>query len=164
MTIDEVIAVLGMQEEILQFSHFTNEDAWALGNVIVAEARHRNLDIAVSIRLNNGYTVFQYAGNTTNYNNERWMMRKFNTVRLMEKSSLRLYSELQKSQETMEDLGLDEKEYACSGGGFPIRVEEVGVIGAILVSNQNHFIDHDIIVKAVSRYLHVDEVPRIRAL
>lgn len=50
------------------------------------------------------------------------------------------------------------------GGGFPVRVEEVGVIGAIMVSNQSHFINHDIIVKAVSRYLHIDEVPRIRAL
>ena len=50
------------------------------------------------------------------------------------------------------------------GGGFPIRVEEVGVIGVILVSNQNHFVNHDIIIRAVSRYLHVDEVPRIRAL
>ena len=27
MTIDEVISVLEMQEEILQFSHFTNADA-----------------------------------------------------------------------------------------------------------------------------------------
>ena len=43
-------------------------------------------------------------------------------------------------------------------------MEEVGVIGAIMVSNQSHFINHDIIVKAVSRYLHIDEVPRIRAL
>ena len=30
MTIDEVISVLEMQEEILQFSHFTNADAWTL--------------------------------------------------------------------------------------------------------------------------------------
>ena len=57
MTIDELIAVLEMQEEILQFSHFTNEDAWELGNVIVAEAKRRKLPVAVSIRLNNGLTV-----------------------------------------------------------------------------------------------------------
>ena len=57
---------------------------------------------------------------------------------------------------------LDEKEYACCGGGFPIRVEEVGVIGAILVSGLDHISDHDLIVKCVSRYLHIDEVPRIR--
>ena len=81
-----------------------------------------------------------------------------------EKSTMLLYSELKKSEETLEDIGLDPREYSYMGGGFPIRVEEVGVIGAILVSNQNHFVNHDIIVRAVSRYLHVDEVPRIRAL
>ena len=28
MTVEELIAMLEMQEEILQFNHFTNEDAW----------------------------------------------------------------------------------------------------------------------------------------
>lgn len=164
MTIEEVITVLAMQEEILQFGHFTNEDAWALGNLIVAEARKRGLDTAVEIRLNNGYTVFKYAGNSTNLNNEAWMDKMYATVRRVEKSTMLLYSELKKSEETLEDIGLHPREYSYMGGGFPIRVEEVGVIGAILVSNQNHFVNHDIIVRAVSRYLHVDEVPRIRAL
>ena len=164
MTIEEVITVLAMQEEILQFGHFTNEDAWALGNLIVAEARKRGLDTAVEIRLNNGYTVFKFAGNSTNLNNEAWMDKMYATVRRVEKSTMLLYSELKKSEETLEDIGLDPREYSYMGGGFPIRVEEVGVIGAILVSNQNHFVNHDIIVRAVSRYLHVDEVPRIRAL
>ena len=163
MTIEEVITVLAMQEEILQFGHFTNEDAWALGNLIVAEARKRGLDTAVEIRLNNGYTVFKYAGNSTNLNNEAWMDKMYATVRRVEKSTMLLYSELKKSEETLEDIGLDTREYSYMGG-FPIRVEEVGVIGVILVSNQNHFVNHDIIVRAVSRYLHVDEVPRIRAL
>ncbi len=164
MTIEEVIAVLAMQEEILQFGHFTNEDAWALGNLIVAEARKRGLDTAVEIRLNNGYTVFKYAGNSTNLNNAAWMDKMYATVRRVEKSTMLLYSELKKSEETLEDIGLEPGEYSYMGGGFPIRVEEVGVIGVILVSNQNHFVNHDIIIKAVSRYLHVDEVPRIRAL
>ena len=136
----------------------------ALGNLIVAEARKRGLDTAVEIRLNNGYTVFKYAGNSTNLNNEAWMDKMYATVRRVEKSTMLLYSELKKSEETLEDIGLDPREYSYMGGGFPIRVEEVGVIGVILVSNQNHFVNHDIIVRAVSRYLHVDEVPRIRAL
>ena len=38
MTIDELLGLLDMQEEILQFSHFTNADAWEVGNCIVAEA------------------------------------------------------------------------------------------------------------------------------
>ena len=135
MTIEEVITVLAMQEEILQFGHFTNEDAWALGNLIVAEARKRGLDTAVEIRLNNGYTVFKYAGNSTNLNNEAWMDKMYATVRRVEKSTMLLYSELKKSEETLEDIGLDPREYSYMGGGFPIRVEEVGVIGAIVVSN-----------------------------
>lgn len=40
MTVEEVITVLAMQEEILQFNHFTNEDAWELGNLLVAEAKN----------------------------------------------------------------------------------------------------------------------------
>lgn len=164
MTMDEVITVLSMQEEILQFSHFTNEDAWELGMMLVAESRRRGLDCAVSIRRNNGYAVFKYAGNTTNLNNDRWMDRTFNTVRTLEKSSLLVYSELQKNEETMVDIALDPKGFSCMGGGFPVRVEEVGVVGAIMVTNQNHYINHDIIVKTLGRYLHIDEVPRIRML
>lgn len=164
MTMDEVITVLSMQEEILQFSHFTNEDAWELGMMLVAESRRRGLDCAVSIRRNNGYAVFKYAGNTTNLNNDRWMDRTFNTVRTLEKSSLLVYSELQKNEETMVDIALDPKEFSCMGGGFPVRVEEVGVVGAIMLTNQNHYINHDIIVKTLGRYLHIDEVPRIRML
>ena len=31
MTMDELMKVLDMQEDILQFTHFTNADAWELG-------------------------------------------------------------------------------------------------------------------------------------
>lgn len=162
MTIDELIAILEMQEEILQFTHFTNEDAWELGNVIVAEAKRRKLPVAVSIRLNNGLTVFQYASDGFNLNDEKWMSRKVNSVRALERSSLHTYMMLRKNEENLSDWCLDKTEYAASGGGFPVRVEEVGVIGAVVVSGLDHVSDHDLIVKAVSRYLHVDEVPRIR--
>ena len=164
MTVEEIISVLAMQEEILQFNHFTNEDAWALGTLLVAESKRLDVDTAVEIRLNNGYTVFKYAGNGTTLNNVVWMDKMFAAVRRMEKSTMLLYSELKRNGESMEEIGLDEKEYSCLGGGFPIRVEEVGVIGVIMVTNQSHFLNHDIIIKALSRYLHVDEVPRIRAL
>lgn len=162
MTVDELIAMLEMQEEILQFSHFTNEDAWELGNLIVMEAKRRSLPVAVSIRLNNGYVVFQYASNRTNMDNESWMARKFNTVRRLEQSSLRAYMLLRKAEETLEERFMDPKDYAACGGGFPIRVEEVGVIGGVIVSGLDHVSDHDLVVKCVSRYLHIDEVPRIR--
>ncbi len=161
-TIEELMDILRMQEELLQFTHFTNADAWELGNLLVAEAKRLNLSVAISIRLNNGYIVFQYGFDGTNFHNEQWMRRKENTVRIMETSSLYLYTKLKASGKTMDDIFLDEKEYACCGGGFPIRIEEAGVIGTILVSGLNHVADHDFIIKALMKYLHADEVPRIR--
>lgn len=164
MTVEELAKVLEMQEEILQFSSFTNADAWELGTMVVMEARRLGVSIAVRIRLNNGYTVFQYGMDGTNLYNEQWLTRKENTVRTLEQSSLRLYMSLRETQETIEERFLNPNEYAACGGGFPIRVEEVGVIGSIAVSGLDHVSDHDLLVKCISKYLHVAEVPRIRAV
>ena len=114
MTIEELSSVLQMQEEILQFSSFTNADAWELGNLIVAEAAKRGAAVLVRIRLNNGYTVFQYGMDGTNLYHEQWLTRKENTVRLTEKSSLRMYMDLRERGESLADRFLDEKEYADS--------------------------------------------------
>lgn len=164
MTVEELVKVLEMQEEILQFSSFTNADAWELGNIVIQEAKRLGLTIAVRIRLNNGYTVFQYGMDGTNLLNEQWMTRKENTVKTLEESSLRFCMNLRANQESLEDHFLDPREYAACGGGFPIRVEEVGVIGTIVVSGLDHVSDHDLLVKCISKYLHVAEVPRIRAV
>ena len=43
MTMDELMKVLDMQEDILQFTHFTNADAWELGTMILMEARRRGI-------------------------------------------------------------------------------------------------------------------------
>ena len=153
-----------MQEEILQFSSFTNADAWELGNMVIQEAKRLGLTVAVRIRLNNGYTVFQYGMDGTNLLNEQWMTRKENTVKTLEESSLRFCMNLRANQESLEDHFLDPREYAACGGGFPIRVEEVGVIGTIVVSGLDHVSDHGLLVKCISKYLHVAEVPRIRAV
>ena len=111
MMLEESIRILAMQEEILQFSHFTSEDAWELGSLMVAEAARNHLPVAISIRLNNGFTVFQYGFKGTNYNNERWIIRKQNLVRTVEMSSLRFYMLLKKNGETLEDRGLDGRDY-----------------------------------------------------
>ncbi|MBS6397068.1 MAG: heme-degrading domain-containing protein [Clostridiales bacterium] len=163
MLLEETIKILEMQEELLQFSHFTNEDAWELGNLMVAEAARNRLPIAISIRMNSGYTLFQYAFKGTSYNNEQWMTRKHNTVRTMEMSSLRLTMRLKKNGEELEDRGLNQVDYVARGGGFPIRVAGVGVIGSVLVSGLYHMADHDFAVACISQYLRIDEIPRLEA-
>ena len=160
--LEEFQKALDMQEEILQFTHFTNADAWELGSIMAAEAKKRNLPVSIRIELNNGYCVFQYSADGTTLRNQMSLERKIRTVKFMEKSSLNVYASMRQTEKKLEDLALDEKEYACCGGAFPIRMEEAGVIGTIAVSGMNHVSDHDFIVKCVGKYLHADEVPRIR--
>ena len=161
-TVEDVLNMLKMQEDILQFTHFTNNDAWELGKLMVEEAKRKGLNVALQIRLSNGAVIFQHLMDGTNLDNIFWMERKFNTVIRMEMSSLRLFTQLKNNDQTMDDKFLDEKIFACCGGGFPIRLEDSGVIGVALCSGLNHVLDHDFLIKCLTRYLHQDEVPRIR--
>ena len=159
MMLEETIRILSMQEEILQFPHFTNKDAWELGSYMVSEAAHNGLPVVISIRLNNGYTLFQYGFKGTNYCNEIWMKRKHNTVRTMEMSSLRLYMDLKMNQEELKDRGLNDEEgvtLICRG-----YTNGAGVIGSIIVSGLDHMADHEFAVACISQYLRVDEIPRL---
>ncbi len=161
MTIDEAITVLEMQEEILQFSHFTNEDAWELGCIIAAEAKRKHFPVAVSIRLNNGLRCSNTLSDGTNLNNENWMARKSQySENTGAQQPPHLYDASEKAKRIW-GLVPGFQKFAACGGGFPVRVEEVGVIGTIVVSGLDHVSDHELIVKCVSRYLHIDEVPRI---
>ncbi len=164
MTIEELLKVLEMQEEILQFSHFTHGDAWELGTMIVMEARRRNTPVALKIQMNSGQTIFQYESDGVTPYTDELADRKLRVVKQMETSSLHLHMLLRQNEESLADMGLDPALYANCGGGFPIRVEDVGVVGAVSVAGVNHVADHDLVVKCISKYLHIDEVPRIRAV
>ena len=100
------LEILDRQEELLWFEHFTNDDGWKLGCYMVERAKERGIAIAISIRLNNGFILFQYGPCGTSILNQRWMERKYNTVKLMDRSSLKsLYAMGEKGQ-TLADHGL----------------------------------------------------------
>lgn len=160
MTKDELMKTLEMQEEVLQFAHFTNNDAWELGNLLVQEAKKLGICIAVQIR-RNGMDVFKHAMDGMSGYNMKRLLRKHNTVSLMEKSSLYMYLLVDKSEENRKSLHLSEDEYGFYGGAFPIRIEEAGIIGSVAVSGIGHVADHDFLIKVISKYLHIDEVPKI---
>ncbi len=113
------LTILKDQENRFQFSHFTAQDIWELGTQMAQTAIARELPIAISIRLFSGVTAFQFCCEGTNLNNEIWMKRKERTVREMEMSSLRMYTEFELAGVTMEEKLMDRYEYACCGGGFP---------------------------------------------
>ena len=52
MMLEESIRILAMQEEILQFSHFTNEDAWELGSLMVRTMEMSSLRLFMTMKKN----------------------------------------------------------------------------------------------------------------
>ena len=161
MFLDKYISIVEKQESLLCFPHFDRKDAWELGQLMVARILSENLTLSVSIRLLNGFVLFQYAAKGSTLNNENWMTRKFNIVRDLEVSSLLNKLRLQKRKQTLEDKGLDPRLHAASGGGFPIHVSGSGIVGAVLASGLPNLADHDFLVDSLSRHLKVPDVPRI---
>lgn len=154
------IEILEKQEELLQFDHFNHEDAYALGTFMVDYAKKHNITIAVSIRMNNGCIVFQHCPDGTNLLNQKWMERKFNSVKLMERSSLLTNRIWKRDGDTVEKHGLENNEYATFGGGFPVRIKGTGaVIGVILASNLPHLEDHGFIINCLKEFLNCPEAP-----
>ena len=46
--------------------------------------------------------------------------------------------------------------YSGSGGGFPVVVTRVGMVGTIAISGLRHDLDHAFIVDALTLFLGVD--------
>jgi uncharacterized protein (UPF0303 family) len=161
MDIDAGIAILERQEEELQFSHFNRQDVWKLGKELAAKVLDEGLNLSVSIRLLNGFTLFQYAPEGTTLNNGVWMEKKFNVVRELEISSLLNTLRLMKRKQSLEDRGLDSRVYAWGGGGFPIRVRGTGLVAVAVASGLPHLRDHDTLVEGIAKILRVKDPARL---
>ena len=152
--------ILKKQEELLQFDHFNHADAYELGTLMVDYAKKTDTTVAVSIIMNTGCVVFQYCPDGTNLLNQKWITRKFNTVKLMERSSLLSCFTWEEDGDTPEVHGLNTVDYALCGGGFPIRIKGTGaVIGSIIASNLYHIADHEFVVNCLKQYLNCPEAP-----
>ncbi len=152
--------ILEAQEQLLRFDHFDHRSAWDFGSFMVAVAKKQGVTLALSIRLANGSIVFQYLPEGTNQLNERWMARKFNTVMLMECSSLRATYIMEAKGENLHSHALRGEDFALCGGGFPIRVKgSEAVFGVLLASNLFHITDHEFITACLRDYLSCPEAP-----
>jgi uncharacterized protein (UPF0303 family) len=74
-----LIAELEQQEQHLQFTTFDNDDAWALGCLIVNLAKERGLPLTVDIR-RHGPQLFHAALPGTTPQNDTWIERKNRVV------------------------------------------------------------------------------------
>ncbi|MEU0641706.1 heme-degrading domain-containing protein [Streptomyces umbrinus] len=146
------IAELEEQERRLTLPHFTYDDAWALGTLLVELARERNAPVAIDIR-RAGQQLFHAALPGSTADNDAWIDRKRRVVDRYAASSLLIGTRFRAKNTTFEDSSrLDPDVYAAHGGAFPITVEGAGVIGTVVVSGLPQLEDHAMVVEALDRF------------
>jgi uncharacterized protein (UPF0303 family) len=147
------LAELAAQEDELQFSSFTNDDAWELGSALVATARRDQLAVAIDIT-RNGQQLFHAALAGTSPDNDSWIARKARVVNRFGHSSLYVREDsLSRGTTAEEEFGLDPAQFAAHGGAFPILVRSVGPVGVVVVSGLPQVDDHRMVVAALRAHL-----------
>jgi len=144
---------LAAEEEELQFSSFTHDDAWDLGCALIASARRENLPVAVDITRNR-QQLFHATRPGTAPDNDWWIRRKTRVVDKFGHSSLYVReASLARGTTFEEEFGLDPNRYAAHGGAFPVIVRSVGPVGVVVVSGLPQADDHRMVVAAIRAHL-----------
>jgi uncharacterized protein (UPF0303 family) len=147
------VAELAAEEEELQFSSFTNDDAWELGSALVAAARRAGAPVAIEIA-RNGQRLFSVALTGATPDNASWIERKIRVVHRFGHSSLHVRQVwIERGTTFEESSGLDQQLYAAHGGAFPVIVRDVGPIGVVVVSGLPQLEDHRMVVTALREQL-----------
>ncbi|MGY1839547.1 MULTISPECIES: heme-degrading domain-containing protein [unclassified Modestobacter] len=145
-------AQLLAEEQELQFTRFSNDDAWELGLALVTRARAEHLPVAVDVS-RNGHQLFHAAMTGAHPDNDAWIARKAATVHRFGHSSLYVGQRSREAGTTFEEeFGLDPQQYVAHGGAFPVLVRDVGPVGVVVVSGLPQVADHELVV-AVLREL-----------
>jgi uncharacterized protein (UPF0303 family) len=149
----ELIAELERQEERLVLGGFDNDDAWALGCLLVERAREQRLPVTIDIR-RHGQQLFHAALPGTTPENDSWLARKARVVERFSASSYLVGRRLAAKGATLgPGHGVDEAEYAAHGGAFPLRVRGVGVVGSVAVSGLPQAEDHAFVVRVLGEFV-----------
>ena len=141
------------EEKELQFTGFTNDDAWDLGSALVAAARRDGAPVAVDVS-RHGHQLFHASLPGTSPDNDSWIQRKTRVVHRFGHSSLYVrQASIERGTTFEEEFGLDPALYAAHGGAFPVVVRSVGPVGAVVVSGLPQLEDHRTVVAALRAHL-----------
>jgi uncharacterized protein (UPF0303 family) len=156
VSLEDDISQLKIQEEKLQFTSFSEDDAWRLGQAMRAAAIAKKHPFVIDIRVA-GRKLFFTALPGSVPENENWVQRKINVVMLKHKSSYHIGRELAQNGRVLnEAMGFNPIDIAPHGGCFPIIVKNVGVVGTITVSGIPQREDHEFVVAQLCAFLKLD--------
>jgi len=153
MNLEQDLAIISRQEQLLCFKQFDERTAWEIGSRLKVAAEKRGAVIAIDVTLV-GHTLFAYAMPGTSPNNADWVRRKRNTVLHFYRSSYAVGLQLENDKADFTGkFGLSLSDYAVHGGSFPIRIVGTGVVGAITVSGLPQREDHKIMIEVIADFL-----------
>jgi uncharacterized protein (UPF0303 family) len=151
--IEQLLAELEQQEKDIQLTSFNHEIALQVGLAIIEEVKRRGKSVTIHIERNNR-VLFHYAMEGTTPDNDEWLRRKCNVVQRFEMSSYRMSNKLKGREgnlETIYQAAL--RDHAAAGGGFPIIIKNVGVVGAVAISGLPDSEDHEIVVETLRKFI-----------
>ena len=150
------IEKIANQEKALAFATFQEKDALDIGLSIVrmleASGKAGLIDISLWDR-----QVFSHSMKGAMADNADWVRRKINVVKRFQVSSYRKALEMTDAGKEFDATrGMNPMDYAAAGGGFPIRLKNGPVIGAITLSGLPMREDHQYVVEAIATHLGLD--------
>ena len=155
--LNTLIAELEEENRELRFTSFGYDDAWNLGNDLVALSQAAKHPAAVAIFFGE-QRVFHAALAGSAVNNDVWLERKVRTVRRFNESSYLVGRRFALSGQNFDkDAKVDPLLYAACGGAFPLRVGDV-MVGVVAFSGLPHEVDHAVIVAAIRRAMERQSV------
>ena len=156
MSITDDLERIALQERELCLPRFNAEVAWQLGTRIRAMAQERGLSLVVDVR-RFGQPLFYCALDGTTADNPEWVRRKSNVVARFHRSTYGMGLSLRSKNTTLQERqGMPLGDFATDGGGFPIVVENAGIVGSITVSGLPQRDDHELVVEALCAHLGRD--------
>jgi uncharacterized protein (UPF0303 family) len=153
MDIEEDLRRIALQEERLQFDHFSATTAWDLGKRLKEIAEARQAAIVIDIHLQ-ALPLFYVALQGTTPDDPEWVRRKRNIVRRFFRSSYAVGLMVKQGKKNLD--ALDPRDYAPHGGSFPILLPGTGCVGTITVSGLPQREDHCLVVETVADFLRRD--------
>ena len=155
MSIEQDLERIALQEQRLQFEQFDAGTAWQVGARLREVALQNGQAVAIEIIVN-GHTLFACAMPGTTPDNLDWIRRKRNVVQRFQRCSYAVGLALKQQNTSLaERYAADPKDYAASGGGFPIRLRGSSCVGSIIVSGLPQRSDHNLVVRVLTEHLGV---------
>ena len=141
------------EESRLALPSLGEEDAIAIGRLVLARAGERSLPVVVEVR-RGGRILFRAARPGTSPDNDVWIAGKAAVVERFGHSTWYVRCRYLAAGTTFEAAtGLGLPAYAAHGGGFPLVVAGTGPVGVLLVSGLPQEQDHALIVECLAAYL-----------